>query len=443
MRDHQKQWATKIGFIFAAAGSAIGLGNLWKFPYLMGSNGGFWFLIAYLIFVCILGVPVMMVEMSLGRKTGSNPVHAYASISKSARTVGVMGVLTAFLILSYYSVIGGWIVKYMVSYATTLAAPASFGQFIGGTWEPIIYHFVFMLATAVICVCGVRGIEKASKIMMPALFVILIIILVRSITLPGGSGGFAFMFSPRASQFSLGSISAALGQVFYSLSLCMGIGITYGSYLNRRENIPKSCLTVSGLDTMAALLAGLAIFPAVFSFGLEPGQGPSLIFETLPQIFSQLGAGSLFAVLFFILVFFAAVTSSISLLETVVSFVLEKWNIPRTRAVIITAAIIFLIGVPSSLSFGSLAPFTVFGYTFFDFVGILTDNLLLPLGGLLMCYFIGWRWKPELLADEIEQEGVSFRWRKLWIATIRFSTPILILIVMIAGFINIYQTIAG
>lgn len=443
MKRHQKQWATKVGFIFATAGAAIGLGNLWKFPYLMGSNGGFWFLIAYIFFICILGVPTMMVEMSLGRKTGSNPVHAYAEIGKSARSVGVIGILSAFFILSYYSVIGGWIIKYIVNYATTFSAPASFDQFISGTWEPIFYHFVFMLATAVICLYGIRGIERASRIMMPTLFAILLIIIVRSVTLPGGSAGFRFMFLPEGSQFSLGSISAALGQVFYSLSLCMGITITYGSYLKKEENIPKSCISVAGLDTAVALLAGIAIFPAVFSFHLEPGQGPGLIFGTLPQIFSELTGGTVFAILFFVLVFFAAITSAIALLEAVVSFVLEKWNIPRKWAVLLTAGLIFLVGIPSSLSFGSLSDMKLWGYTFFDLAGLLTDNLLLPLGGLLMCYFIGWRWKPELLAEEIEQGGVRFRWKKLWIVGIRFITPILIFVVMIAGFINIYQTIVG
>lgn len=443
MKKHQKQWATKLGFILATAGSAIGLGNLWKFPYLMGSNGGFWFLVAYLGFICILGIPTMMLEMSLGRKTGSNPVHAYAQISKGARVVGGLGVLSAFFILSYYSVIGGWIIKYIVNYATTFAAPASFDQFISGTWEPILYHLIFMAATVAICIHGIRGIEKVSRIMMPTLFAILLVIIVRSVTLPGGSEGFAFMFLPRASQFSLGSISAALGQVFYSLSLCMGITITYGSYLRREENIPKSCLSVAGLDTGVALLAGIAIFPAVFSFGMEPGQGPGLIFGTLPQIFHELTGGAVFAILFFVLVFFAAITSAIALLETVVSYVIEKWNIPRTRAVLGTAGLIFLVGIPSSLSFGSLSDMTLWGYTFFDLAGMLTDNLLLPLGGLLMCYFIGWRWKPEILADEIEEGGVRFRWRKAWIIAIRFITPILISIVMVTGFISIYQTIAG
>ena len=441
--NEKKQWGTKLGFILATAGSAIGLGNLWKFPYLMGSNGGFWFLIAYLLFVCVLGIPVMMLEMSLGRKTRSNPIHAYGQTAKGARIVGVMGVLSAYIILSYYSVIGGWIVKYMTNYITTFAAPASFDMFISGTAQPIIYHFIFMLASAIICLRGVAGIEKASKIMMPTLFVILIIVMIRSVTLPGALEGLSFMFTPRSSEFSLNSISAALGQVFYSLSLCMGITITYGSYLRREENIPKSCITVAGLDTALAVFAGIAIFPAVFTFGMEPGQGPGLIFGTLPQIFEQLTGGTIFAILFFILVLFAALTSSISLLEAVASFVMDKWKMSRTKAVILIAITAFVIGIPSSLSFGSLSGMTLFGYTFFDLVGMLADNFLLPIGGLLMCYFIGWKWKPQLLVEEIESEGVSFKWSKIWLISIRVITPILIAIVTIAGFIGIYQSIVG
>lgn len=408
----------------------------------MGSNGGFWFLVVYILFICILGVPTMMLEMSLGRKMRANPVHAYGEIGRGASVVGVIGVLSAFFILSYYSVIGGWIVKYIVNYATTFTAPESFDAFISGTAEPIVYHFVFMFASATICLYGVRGIERASRIMMPMLFVILVVIIVRSVTLPNMSEGLKFMFLPNSDGFGFGSISAALGQVFYSLSLCMGITITYGSYLKREEDISKSCLTVAGLDTGIAILAGIAIFPAVFSFGQAPGQGPSLIFGTLPQIFHEMSGGAIFALLFFVLVFFAAVTSAIALLETVVSFVLEKWNIGRKCAVALVAALAFIIGIPSSLSFGSMSDMTIWGYTFFDLIGIIIDNLMLPLGGLLMCYFIGWRWKPEILADEIAGEG-TFKLRKIWIASIRFITPILIAIVMITGFISIYQTIVG
>ena len=319
MKTNNK-WASKMGFILATAGAAIGLGNLWKFPYLMGRNGGFPFLVAYLFFICILGVPVMITEMSLGRKTGQNPVLAYESIHPHARIVGYFGVLAAFVILSYYAVIGGWIIKYFTSYLFTAHAPVDFGAFIAKPAEPLAWFFLFMLMTGVICYFGVDGIERASKFMMPALFVILLIIIGRGLTLPGASKGLAFIFKPRFDDFSAGSVSAALGQVFYSLSLCMGITITYGSYLNRHVSIPKSCVHIALLDTAIAVLAGIAIFPAVFACGLEPASGPSLIFVTLPRVFESMTGGSLFAALFFLLVFFAAVTSAIALLEVVVSF---------------------------------------------------------------------------------------------------------------------------
>lgn len=297
-----KQWASKLGFIMATAGAAIGLGNLWKFPYLMGKNGGFPFLVAYLFFIVLLGLPVMITEMSLGRKTRHDPVQAYADIHPHARIVGIFGVLAAFIILSYYSVIGGWILKYIASYVTTAAAP-DFDAFIGSS-EPVIWHIVFMAATIAVCYFGINGIEKASKLMMPMLLVLLFVIIFRSVTLPGASKGLLFIFQPDFSAFTLSSVSAALGQVFYSLSLCMGITITYGSYLSGKENIPKSCMIIGGLDTVIAVLAGIAIFPAVFAFGLEPGQGPGLIFGTLPMVFANI-AGELSSQFCFLRWFFS------------------------------------------------------------------------------------------------------------------------------------------
>lgn len=440
----QNQWTSRIGFLLATAGAAIGLGNLWKFPYLMGRNGGFFFLLAYLIFIVLLGLPVMMLEMSLGRYSGENAVASYRRVHPRAGIVGFLGVLAAFIILSYYSVIGGWILKYFFSYLTTFAAPASFDAFIGSGTEPVVWHFVFMAAAAAICLLGVKGIEKASKIMMPALFVLLIIIIVRNLTLPNAVQGLKFMFVPYGSgSFSLSSVSAALGQVFYSLSLCMGITVTYGSYLNKKENIRRSCANVAALDTSVALLAGIAIFPAVFSFGLEVGQGPQLIFETLPRVFAEIPLGVLFAAVFFLLVFFAAVTSAIALLEVVVSYVTGSWGWSRKKAVLLVAGAIFLLGIPSALSFGPLSGIKLAGYTFFDLVGVLTDNFILPLGGILMCYFIGWKWDPDILAREIEADGTRFRLKKAWILCIRFLTPILILIVTVTGLINLYQSIAG
>ena len=366
----RNQWASKLGFIMATAGAAIGLGNLWKFPYLMGRNGGFPFLVAYLAFIVILGLPVMMTEMSLGRKTRHDPVQAYADIDPHARIVGIFGTLAAFIILSYYSVIGGWIIKYIISYGTTLAAPADFTAFIS-TEEPVIWHFVFMAITTAICFFGISGIEKASKFMMPLLFVLLLIIIVRSVTLPGASEGLKFIFSPEGSGFSLSSVSAALGQVFYSLSLCMGITITYGSYLSEKENIPRSCLSVAGLDTAIAILAGVAIFPAVFSFHLEPTQGPGLIFGTLPMVFAEIKGGPLFAFLFFALVFFAAVTSAIALLEVPVSFAIDTLKWSRRKATLVIGSAIFLLGIPSALSFGMLGDVTILKYSVFDFIGVI------------------------------------------------------------------------
>ena len=440
MKAHN-QWASKLGFILATAGAAVGLGNLWKFPYLMGRNGGFFFLIAYLIFICILGIPVMITEMSLGRKTRHDPVQAYADIHPNARIVGIFGVLAAFIILSYYSVIGGWLLKYIVSYATTLNAPANFEAFISNGAEPVLWHFIFMLATTVICYKGVSGIEKVSKFMMPMLFVLLMIIIGRSVTLPGAGAGVAFVFTPQGSSFSLGSITAALGQVFYSLSLCMGITITYGSYLNDQENIPKSCASVAGLDTLVAILAGIAIFPAVFAFGLEPGQGPGLIFGTLPKVFGSIGGGAVFALAFFALIFFAAVTSAIALLEVSVSFAIDTLKWKRKSATLIIGTLIFLLGIPSALSFGVLGDVMIANYSVFDFVGMITDNILLPCGGLTMCYYIGWKWKPEYLVEEIEKNGVSFKLKKLWILCIRFLTPVLVGVVTISGLVSVHGVI--
>jgi len=436
----KNQWASKLGFIMATAGAAIGLGNLWKFPYLMGRNGGFPFLIAYLFFIVILGVPVMMTEMSLGRKTRHDPVQAYADIAPHAGIVGVFGVLAAFIILSYYSVIGGWIIKYIISYAATMEAPADFAGFISSN-EPVLWHFVFMAITTVICYFGINGIEKASKVMMPLLFVLLLVIMIRSVTLPGASEGLKFIFAPNFAEFSLSSVSAALGQVFYSLSLCMGITITYGSYLSEKESITRSCISVAGLDTAIAVLAGVAIFPAVFSFGLEPGQGPGLIFGTLPNVFSAIAGGPLFAILFFALVFFAAVTSAIALLEVSVSFAIDTLKWERKKATVIIGTAIFLVGVPSALSFGMLGDVVILNYSVFDFVGMITDNILLPFGGITMCYFVGWKWHPEYLVEEIEKDGTSFRLKKLWIICIRYLTPILVGIVTLTGFYNIYLVV--
>lgn len=440
---NSNQWTSKTGFILAAAGSAVGLGNLWKFPYLMGENGGFSFLLAYLLFLMVLGLPLIIAEMSLGRKTGKDPVYAYAEVHPHAKIVGIMGILATFLVLSYYGVISGWILKYFFSYLTTLQPPADFEAFIGQTGEPIAWHLIFIGLTALVCLFGIRGIERTSKVMMPALLILLLVILGRSLTLPGAWEGLSFMFSPQGSSFQLSSVSTALGQVFYSLSLCMGVMVTYGSYLNRRANIPASCLAVAGLDTFIAILSGMAVFAAVFSFDLEPGQGPGLIFGTLTQVFASFAGGGIFGILFFLLLLFAALTSAIAMLEVVASFIMDQWHLRRRTAVILSAAAAFLLGIPCSLSFGAWSDVTLFHHTIYDWVVLIVDKLLLPVGGLLLCYFIGWRWKPKLLVEEIEQESVRFHWSKVWVFCIRVVAPVLILIVTVSGFVSIYHMVAG
>ena len=437
----EKQWGSRIGFLLATAGAAIGLGNLWKFPYLMGENGGFTFLVVYLIFVLILGLPCMMLEMSLGRYTGRDPIQSYKMVNPKAKIVGIFGVLAPFIILSYYSVIGGWLIKYVVSYATTFNAPADFGTFIASP-TTVIWHFIFMAMVIYVCYKGIGGIEKASKIMLPALFVLLIIIIFRSVSLKGSMEGIKFIFSPKKG-FSLARVNAALGQVFYSLSLCMGITITYGSYLSKKENIPKSCAVVAGMDTLLAILAGIAIFPAVFVFGLEPGQGPGLVFVTLPKVFGAMSGGSIFAIAFFILMFFAALTSAIALLEVVVSFAIDSWGWSRNKSVAVMGIAVAILGIPSALSSGLLADVTILNYSVFDFIGMISDNILLPIGGILMCYFIGWKFDITKLTDEMEQGCPNFKIKKLWIASIKYVAPILLIIVTVSGFVGVYHSITG
>jgi len=443
MTKRNNEWASKLGFLLATAGAAIGLGNLWKFPYLMGKNGGFPFLIAYLFFILILGIPVMITEMSIGRMTKHNPVKAYSEINPKAKIVGVFGVLCAFLILSYYSVIGGWILKYFFTYLTEMKPAINFDIFISSPVEPIIWHFIFMILTAFVCFFGVSGIEKASKFMMPALFILLVVVIIKGLTLPNASEGLLFMFKPNFSNFTFSSINAALGQVFYSLSLCMGITVTYGSYLSKKENIQKSCFNVAILDTCMAIFAGIAIFPAVFSFGLEPGEGPRLIFNTLPKVFSSMNGGNILALLFFMIVFFAAITSAIALLEVVTSFTIDNFKWSRKKSIICLSSIIFVLGVFSSLSFGIIKDVTFLNYNFYGFIEMITDNILLPFGGILMCYFVGWKWDTNKLVDEIESCGHIFKLKKIWMFCVRFITPILVLIVTITGLINIYTNVIG
>ena len=459
------QWGSKLGFIMAAAGSAVGLGNLWKFPFLAGQNGGGAFVAVYFVILFVVGFTLMMAEITVGRFAQLNAIGSYRKIKASWAWVGSLGVLAGFLILSFYSVIGGWIISYLVKAATGQFNTADvkvlgsmFSDFISSARSPIYYHAIFMLMTLGIVIGGVQnGIEKYSKIMMPALFIILILVVIRSVTLDGAMEGVKFFLTPDFSKITGGVILSALGQVFFSLSLGMGCMITYGSYLSKDEHIPQSSMIIPLIDTGVALLAGLAILPAVFAFGFSPSAGPGLLFITLPAVFSKMPLGSICAVAFFILALFAAVTSSISLLEVCVSYVVDEWKWTRKKSTLIISAVIFLLGIPCSLSQGPWAHITLIkGKNILDSVDFVATNVLLPLGGILLSIFVGWVWglgKTQRIhktddgktvitweleytdaIKEVTNDGrINFPLAPIWVFLIKWVAPIAISIVFFQG----------
>ncbi|MCT4593121.1 MAG: sodium-dependent transporter [Anaeromicrobium sp.] len=433
--DGREQWGSKIGFLLAAAGSAVGLGNLWKFPYMAGKNGGGVFVVVYLGILITLGFTLMAGELTLGRFTQLNAIGAYRKISKKLTWVGAIGVFTAFLILSFYSVIGGWVINYIIKTCTgalntsdSAALGDMFGQMISDPVMPIVFHGVFMIATLVIVLGGIgEGIEKASKVMMPALLVMIVALAIRSVTLPGAEAGLEFFLKPDFSKLNGALVLDALGQVFFSLSLGMGIIITYGSYLPKEENIPQSAVYIPLIDTAVALLAGFAILPAVFALGFEPTAGPGLMFITLPAVFAKMPFGTFFGLLFFVLVLLAALTSSISLLEVCVSYVVDEWGWDRKKTTLTLGFVIFAVGVPASLSLGPWADVKIFGKGFFDLYDYVTQNIFLPLGGLMSCITIGWVWGVDNAIKEATNNGkVKFALGKLWGFLIKYIAPLAI-----------------
>jgi NSS family neurotransmitter:Na+ symporter len=455
-KQKRGQWASNLGFVLAAAGSAVGLGNIWKFPYLAGRNGGGAFVLVYLIFVVVMGFTVMMAEMTVGRHTGKNPVGAFQSLSKKWGFVGKIGVLNGYIILSYYSVIGGWVLKYMFSYITG----GNFGDntadyftgFIGEAVSPVIWHLIFMGLTIFIVARGVSGgIEKASKFMMPGLFLLLIVVAVRSCTLPGAAEGLRYFLVPDFSKFNAGVVVAAMGQVFFSLSLGIGVICTYGSYLSKNENLEKNSLYVPGLDTIAAMLSGLAVIPAVFAAFPGAGAenvtaGPSLLFITLPAVFQNMPFGTVFGFLFFLLVAFAALTSSVSLLEVTTAFVSEEFHISRVKAVIGLGAFCAFVGVFVSLSQGAMeinlpiwnASTGVQMVSLLDFFSFITDNILYPLGGLCVCLFVGHVWGTKNAIAEVEQDGkFVFHLKKPWSVFVKYICPVALVVI----FLNVFGII--
>ncbi|WP_417832205.1 sodium-dependent transporter [Terasakiella sp.] len=438
----REQWGSRLGFVLAAAGSAVGLGNIWKFPYMTGQNGGGAFLIIYLALVFTIGLSVMLAEFAVGRAAQRNPIGAFAVLKgKLWPVVGFLAVLAAFLILSFYSVVAGWTIAYIVKMASGALVGgadelgAAFGNFISDPVQPIIYHALFMGLTIAVVLGGVHdGIERACKVLMPLLFILLLVLIGRAVTLPGAEKGLEFFLMPDFSKVTAETFNGALSQAFFSLSIGMGAMITYGSYLNKKENLGKSAMWVTSLDSGVAVLAGLLILPAVFAFGFDPAAGPGLTFITLPAVFAQMPGGMFFGVLFFFLLTIAALTSAVSLLQPIVSYFSDEkgWN-PKIAA-IVAGVTIFVLGIPSSLSLGVWSDFHIIGEKgFLDSMDYVASNILLPVGGILITIFVGW-----VMADKMKEEVTnngekSFPFLGAWLFICRFVAPVAVAWILVSG----------
>ncbi|WP_102866772.1 sodium-dependent transporter [Pseudovibrio exalbescens] len=435
-REH---WGSRFGFIMAAAGSAVGLGNIWKFPYLAGSEGGGAFLIIYLAMVATIGFSAMIAEISIGRHAQLDPIGAFRKTAGGGWTLfGVLAILTPFVILSFYSVVGGWTIAYIVKSVQLMAGTVSeaghadqFGQLVSSPAEPIVYHAIFMGLTMLIVLKGITGgIEQASKVLMPVLFVLLLVLVGRALTLPGAMKGVEFLLAPDFSKVNGSMISAALGQAFFSLSLGMGALITYGSYVNPDANIRSSAGWILSLDTLVAVLAGLIIMPAVFAFGMDPGAGPGLTFITLPAVFEAMPAGAFFQTIFFVMLTIAAITSSISLLNIPVAWLCDEKGMSRSTATITVGVVTFALGVPSSLAMGVWGDVHFFGMNFFDLLSYLTDTYALPLGGIGSCLVAGWVAYDKMSLEVTNNGSAPFALLTVWKWICRVVAPLAILWIM-------------
>lgn len=432
-------WATKLGFVLAAAGSAIGLGNIWRFPYKAGQYGGGAFVLAYIISVIIIGIPIMIAEFIIGRSAQKNPVGAFKKLRRSRfwPLVGWLGVLSGFTILSYYSVVGGWILKYIwesiFHFFQQGTAEVTFNGFLSNPMEQVFWHALFMLITVLIVLGGITsGIEKWSKLLMPSLLFILFVLMVNSLMYPGAGEGIRFILKPDFSKLTRAGILEALGHAFFSLSLGMGAMLTYGSYLDKETNISSSALEIVVLNTIYALMAGLTIFPIVFTYHVDPQVGPGLFFVTLPEVFARMPAGQVVAIFFFILVAFAAITSAISLLEVVVSFFIDELNWSRKKADFVMGVVIFLMGIPSALSWSGLKSFTIFGNRdIFDSLDFLATNYMLPIGGFFIAIFAGWILTHGEKEAEIKRIENTFHFYDIWHFLVKYISPLAVLIIIL------------
>lgn len=446
-KKERGNFGSKLGVILASAGSAVGLGNIWRFPYETGNHGGAAFILIYLGCILLLGLPIMIAEFLIGRHSQANTARAYQILAPGTqwRWVGRMGVLAGFLILGYYSVVAGWTLEYIfeaVSNSFAGKTPAefisSFQSFSSNTWRPALWLTLFLLATHFIIVKGVeKGIEKSSKIMMPTLFIIILILVGCSVTLPGAGKGIEFLLKPDFSKVDGNVFLGAMGQAFFSLSLGMGCLCTYASYFSKNTNLTRTAFSVGIIDTFVAVLAGFIIFPAAFSVGIQPDAGPSLIFITLPNVFQQAFSGIpilayIFSVMFYVLLALAALTSTISLHEVVTAYLHEEFNFTRGKAARLVTTGCILLGILCSLSLGVTKEFTIFGLGMFDLFDFVTAKLMLPLGGLLISIFTGWYLDKKLVWSEITNNGtLKVPTYKLIIFILKYVAPIAISVIFI------------
>ncbi|MCI8466514.1 MAG: sodium-dependent transporter [Lachnospiraceae bacterium] len=444
----RSSFSGKLGFVLAASGSAVGLGNIWRFPYLAAKYGGGIFLLVYLILAVTFGFALMVAEIAIGRKSRQSAIHAYGVLDKRFRFLGPLASLVPIIITPYYCVIGGWVIKYLTVYGTgggsALADGNYFSEFISSA-SPMVWFIVFVAITVIIVMTGVeKGVEKVSKFMMPLLVLLSLGIAIYCLTLPGAIDGVIYYLKPDFSKFSATTILAAMGQLFYSMSLAMGIMITYGSYMKKDSHLTASVHQIEIFDTGIAFLAGLMVIPAVFSFtgGADVNAGPGLMFITLPKVFGSITITNIIGTLFFLLVLFAALTSAISLTETVVSILCDKTGMKRMTSCIVTAVILIALGSLSALGYGVLAQVQIIGMAFLDFFDFVSNSVLMPIVAFLTCVLVGYVIKPSAVIEEAEAEGASFKGKGLFVFVIKYLAPICIVAILISSVLSAFGIIS-
>ncbi|MBQ8351690.1 MAG: sodium-dependent transporter [Clostridia bacterium] len=450
MSSNRSSFTGKIGFVLAAAGSAVGLGNIWRFPYLAAKYGGGIFLLVYIILSLTFGFSLMVAEIAIGRKTQQSPITAFRSLDRRFSFIGILASLVPIIIMPYYSVIGGWVLKYFVGFLTgeagSMAGKDYFNYYIATPGEPILWFAVFMAVTALIVLFGVqKGIEKVSKVMMPMLVVLMLFIVIYTIaTMDGAWQGVLYYITPDFSKFSIMTVVAAMGQLFYSMSLAMGIMVTFGSYMKKDISIEKSTHQIELFDTGIAFLAGLMIVPAVFAFsgGDEGalGQGPGLMFVTLPKIFETIPGGAVLGAVFFLMVLLAALTSAISLMETIVAVIIDKLKISRKACCMLVLGGAFLLGLPSSLGYSVWKDVRLLGMQLLDFFDFISNSVMMPIVALATCILIGFFLTPKPLIEEVEESGL-FRTKRLFSVMIRYVAPVCILLILISSVLNAFGVV--